>query len=93
MIQHYLKPGCVTRVGCNFSFIKENKSDIGAQNFRPSRMENFGLFGLLEVVLTATYIENGDGGNRRKYKHQEKGNRDCDQVLSSSEMEKENYHF
>lgn len=34
-----------------------------------------------------------DGGKRRKDEHQEKGSRGSDEVLSSSEMEKENDHF
>lgn len=46
----------------------------------------------MEVGLTAMCIESGDGGKRRKDKHQEKGNRENDEVLSS-ETEKENYHF
>lgn len=55
-------------------------------------MEKLGLFGLLEVGLTAMCIENGVGGKRRKDK-QEKGNSECDEVHSSSKMEKENEHF
>lgn len=55
-------------------------------------MEKLIFFGLVEVGLTAMCIESGDGGKSRKDKHQEKGNRENDEVLSS-EMEKENEHF
>lgn len=56
-------------------------------------MEKLGLFGLLEVGLTAMCIENGNGVKRRKDKDQERGNRECDDVLGSSEMGEENGHF
>lgn len=68
------------------------QSDKSARILSPSHMEKLGLFGLLEVGLTAMCIENGVGGKRRKDK-QEKGNRECDEVHSSSKMEKENEHF
>lgn len=56
-------------------------------------MEKLGVFGLVEEGTTVLCTDSGDGGERRKDEHKEKGSRGTDEILSSSEMQKENYHF
>lgn len=49
-------------------------------------MEKLGVFGLVEEGTTVLCTDSGDGGERRKDKHKEKGSRGTDETLSSSEM-------